>query len=107
MWSDPQYLHSWRDLRRRELLFWFFVLSYVPGMLLIIAAVDVIGRDLPEHIGAYFSAAWLLGFGGAGVHHQNFRCPRCRRYFFCRFRWLERHALHCVNCELARGALGP
>ena len=50
MWSDPQYLHSWRDLRRRELLFWFFVLSYVPGMLLIIAAVDVIGRDLPEHI---------------------------------------------------------
>jgi hypothetical protein len=56
MWTNPQYLRSWRDLRRRELLFWLFVLSYVPGMLLIIAAVDVIGRDLPAHIGAYFSA---------------------------------------------------
>jgi hypothetical protein len=30
MWADPKYLRSWRDLRRRDLLFWFFVLSYVP-----------------------------------------------------------------------------
>src|SRR6266581_1017673 len=34
MWADPNYLRCWRDLRRRELLFWFFVLSYVPGFLL-------------------------------------------------------------------------
>jgi hypothetical protein len=107
MWTNPQYLRSWRDLRRRELLFWLFVLSYVPGMLLIIAAVDVIGRDLPAHIGAYFSAAWLAGFGGASLYHQNFRCPRCHRFFFRRFRQLETGAHNCVNCELARGALGP
>jgi hypothetical protein len=31
MYADPEYLRSWRDLLRRELLFWFFVLSYVPG----------------------------------------------------------------------------
>jgi len=32
MWADPKYLRSWRDLRRRHLLFWFFVLGYVPGI---------------------------------------------------------------------------
>ena len=65
MWADPQYLTSWRDLRRRELLFWFFVLSYVPGILLIIVIVNVFEHDLPEHIGMYFSGAWLAGFAGA------------------------------------------
>ena len=42
MWADPNYLRSWRDLRRREFLFWFFVLSYVPGILLIIVVVNVL-----------------------------------------------------------------
>ena len=65
MWADPQYLTSWRDLRRREFLFWFFVLSYVPGILLIIVIVNVFEHDLPEHIGMYFSGAWLAGFAGA------------------------------------------
>jgi hypothetical protein len=107
MWTDPRFLSSWRDLRRRELLFWFFVLSYIPGMLLIIAAVNAIGRDLPDHIGAYFSVVWLTGFGGASLYYQNFRCPRCNRFFFRRVRWPETSACKCVNCELARGALGP
>ena len=62
MWADPNYLPSWRDLRRREFLFWFFVLSYVPGILLIIVVVNVFEHDVPEHIGIYFSGAWLAGF---------------------------------------------
>jgi hypothetical protein len=95
------------NLRRRELLFWFFVLSYVPGMLLIIAVVDVIGRDLPQHIGAYFSAAWLAGFGVASLYHQNFCCPRCHRFFFRRVRLPETDACKCVHCGLARGARSP
>jgi hypothetical protein len=64
MWADPKYLRSWRDLRRRDLLFWFFVLSYVPGILLIIVVVNVLDHDAPEHIGIYFSAVWLAGFAG-------------------------------------------
>jgi len=107
MWTDPRFLSSWRDLRRRELLFWFFVLSYIPGMLLIIAAVNAIGSDLPKHIGAYFSVAWLAGFGGASLYYQNFRCPRCHQFFFRRLRLLEPYARNCVNCNLACGALDP
>ena len=107
MWADPNYLRSWRDLRRRELLFWFFVLSYVPGILLIIVVVNLFDHNALEHIGIYFSAAWLAGFVGTGLYRQNFRCPRCRRFFFRRFRFIEPYARNCVNCNLARGALGP
>jgi hypothetical protein len=82
MSTEQEYLHSWRDLRYRESVFWFFVLSYVPGMLLMIAVINAFGHDTPEHIGAYFSAVWLTGFGGAGLYRQNFRCPRCVSFSF-------------------------
>jgi hypothetical protein len=107
MSTEQDYLHSWRDLRCREGVFWFFVVSYVPGVLLIIAAINKFGRDIPEHIGLYFSAAWLAGFGGASLYRQNFRCPRCRQFFFRRFKLLEPYARNCVNCNLACGALDP
>jgi hypothetical protein len=107
MCADPEYLRSWRDLRSRELLFWFFVLSYVPGILLIIIVVNVFNHDVPEHIGIYFSGAWLAGFLGTSLYCQNFRCPRCRNFFFRRFRFVEPYARNCVNCNLASGALGP
>ncbi len=107
MCADPEYLRSWRDLRRRELLFWFLVLSYVSGSLLIIVAVNVFNHDVPEHLGIYFSGVWLAGFVGASRYRQNFRCPRCHHFFFHRFRPIEPHARNCVNCNLALGALGP
>src|SRR5215831_3774642 len=104
MWADPNYLRSWRDLRRREILFWFFVLSYVPGILLIIVVVNVLDHDALEHIGIYFSGAWLAGFVGTGLYRQNFRCPRCHNFFFRRFRFIEPYARNCVNCNLASWA---
>jgi hypothetical protein len=107
MCADPEYLRSWRDLRRRELLFWFFVLSYVPGILLIIFVVNVFYHDVPEHMGMYFSVAWLVGFVATSLYRQNFRCPRCRHFFFRRFRLIEPYARNCVNCNFAWGALGP
>ena len=107
MWADPQYLTSWRDLRRRELLFWFFVLSYVPGILLIIVVINFFEHDLPEHIGTYFSGAWLAGFAGASFYRQNFRCPRCHQFFFRRFVFVDPQSRSCVNCNLARWTGGP
>jgi len=102
MWADPNYLRCWRDLRRRELLFWFFVLSYVPGILLIIVVVNVLDHDAPEHIGIYFSAAWLTGFVGTSLYRQNFRCPRCHQFFFRRFMLVDPQSRSCVNCNLDR-----
>ena len=31
MWTDPEYLRSWRDLRRRDFLFWFFLDDLLKG----------------------------------------------------------------------------
>ncbi len=52
MCADPEYLRSWRDLRRRELLFWFLVLSYVSGSLLIRSLVGRLcrGKSLPPEL---------------------------------------------------------
>ena len=107
MWADPTYQRSWRDLRRRELLFWFFVLSYVPGILLIIVIANIFEHDLPEHMGMYFSGAWLAGFAGASFHRQNFRCPRCHQFFFRRFMFVDPESRSCVNRNLARWTGGP
>ena len=105
LWADPEYLQSWRDLRRREFLLWFFVLSYVPGILLIIIIINAFDHGALEHLGVYFSVAWLAGFVGASLYRQNFRCPRCHHFFFRRFRFVN--ARNCVNCDLACWALGP
>ena len=107
MGVDPEYLRSWRDLRRREFLFWFFVLSYVPGILLIICIVNAFEHDVPEHLGVYFSVAWLVGFVGTGLYRQNFRCPRCQHYFFRRPGFVDPYARSCVNCKLGCWAQGP
>ena len=107
MWTDPEYLRSWRDLRRREFLFWFFVLSYVPGILLIIVIVGTFDYALPEHLGVYFSIAWLAGFVGTGLYRQSFRCPRCHHYFFQRLGLVDPDARKCMNCRLTAWASSP
>ena len=104
MWTAPGYAQSWGDLRSRALLFWFFVLSYVPGMVLIIVLTNEFPRSLPERLGTYFSVVWLAGFAGASFYLQSFRCPRCGQFFFRRMRLIEPSARECVNCNLARGA---
>ena len=108
MRTDSEYSRSWHDLRRREFLFWFFVLSYVPGILLIIVLLNTFEPDLPEHLGVYFSIIWLAGFVWTGLYRQSFRCPRCHRYFFRRrLGFADPHARTCLNCNLTCWAPDP
>src|SRR5262249_50282606 len=51
---DSEYLRSWRDLRRREFLLWFFVLSYVPSIAIIIVLMDRFGSDVLDRIATFF-----------------------------------------------------
>jgi hypothetical protein len=73
------YDEAWQDLRWRRRLglasfIAFFPIAYCSGML-----------------AAHFHRDWIFMAGGvstfgsmlaAGVYHQTFRCPRCRRFFF-------------------------
>ena len=104
MWTAPGYPRGWGDLRCRDLLFWFVVLSYVPGMLLIIVLVNDFPLSVPEHLGTYFTVAWLAGFAGASFYRQSFRCPRCGQLFFRRMRLIEPSARKCVNRNLTQRA---
>ena len=97
-----QIIQAHRRVSDRELLFWFFVLSYIPGILLIIVIVNVFEHDVPEHIGMYFSGAWLAGFAGASFYRQNFRCPRCHQFFFRRYVLVDPDSRNCKHCNLAR-----
>src|SRR5262245_1032075 len=107
MWADPTYFRSRCYLRRRDCLFWFFVLSYILDILLIIFVVNVFDPDVPEQLGIYFSAARLVGFLGTSLYRQNFRWPRCGHSFFRRFMLVDPYARSCVNCNLACWAPGP
>jgi hypothetical protein len=86
MWTAPGYPRSWGDLRCRDLLFWFFVLSYVPGMLLIIVLVNDFHRSVPEHLGTYFSVAWLTGFAGGSEPRSSLSPKACAASSECRMR---------------------
>ena len=107
MRTDSDYSRSWHDLRRREFLYWFFVLSYVPGILLVIVLLNAFEPHLPEHLGVYFSIIWLAGFAWTGLYRQSFRCPRCHHYFFRRLGFADPYARTCLNCNLTCWAPGP
>jgi hypothetical protein len=49
----------------------------------------------------------LTGFVGTSLYHQNFRCPRCHRFFFRRYMLVDPYSRNCVHCNLACGAGGP
>jgi hypothetical protein len=106
MWTALRYPRRWGELPCHELLFWFFVLSYVPGMLLIIVLVNDFHPFVPEHLGTYFSVAWLAGFAGASFYRRRLRCPNCGRLFFRRMRLIEPSPRKCVNCNVA-GVVDP
>ena len=104
---DSEYLRSWRDLRRREVLFWLVVLSYAPGILLIIWIMTEIHDDVHEHMFAFLSAAWIAAFVAAAAYRQRFRCPRCGQLFFRRLIGYDPDSRKCLSCGLPRWAFGP
>jgi|SRR5579862_922003 len=65
---------AWRDLRRRQMLFWGLWLLFVPysAIWLNLASQEVAIRP----IGVY-ALCWLV----SGYWRMAFRCPRCKSAF--------------------------
>ena len=100
--DDPGYVRSWADLRRREVMFWLVVLSYVPGLWLVIIIINMVRSDLPEHMLTYLSVLWLAAYVLVVRYRKNFRCPRCHHLFFRR--GIDTDEQHCMSCGLPRCA---
>ena len=104
MQTGPNYINAWTDLRRRELLFRFVALSFVPLIFLTIAVVNALYGDLPQQFGRWVGGGWIAAFLVAGLYRRWFRCPRCSARFFAHGASLV--AERCANCRLPAYAEG-
>jgi hypothetical protein len=106
IFNDPgtasNYARSWRDLRRRQYLFWIIVLSFLPAMLLSLAIINLLRNDAPEYFGAAIGAVWLAAYVAADFHLHHFRCPRCHGLFSAGYG--GQLSRSCTHCQLANGA---
>lgn len=99
------YAGSWRDLRRRELVFYGLFLSLMPVEIV----VTTLGNDpaLPHLAWVILQTTgilWLPAWMAAGVYKNLLKCPRCgNRYSSSVGRAVP--ANKCSSCGLERGAI--
>ncbi len=103
--TQSAYARRWHDLKRRRLLNWALFLGYLPGVALIVVAMD---RSAPGWHGAdiYVVLSWMTAFLASAVYQSAFRCPRCGQRFFSTAGWHNPWARKCLHCGLPRGG-GP
>lgn len=100
--KEAGYDSEWNDLRRRLLIFWIVFLSYVPGVLVLVLSARSLAPSLDDQAPQWIAGMWLGAFAVAGVYRSLFRCPRCRRRFFCSWWYSNPYARKCVHCRLRR-----
>jgi hypothetical protein len=96
---SPSYQANWQDLRRRQLLVWLIVLSYIPGVLLLSFMLDAWAFNWVRAVVP--AGLWMAALGAAALYLRGFPCPRCRGPFFAR----SKSSRACLHCGLPRGAL--
>jgi hypothetical protein len=97
------YSQQWRDLRRRERLYWIAAFLFVPAVAatLVLAFARLVG-DLPKDYGGLWPLGiWLAAFVLANLYRRRFRCPRCHEHFFARKEGLPQDHEQCAACGLS------
>ena len=91
---------SWQDYRRRRLLSWVILLTYVPGVLVIgYPLMRIFSSNAPFYIVA---GIWMVAFIASGLYMELFPCPKCHRAFF-RDSWShDSCARRCVHCKFPK-----
>jgi hypothetical protein len=99
---DPQ----WRNLRKRNRLWWSVFLGLIPAIILIGFALDLISPELAKRTSdTIFFYAWMAAFAAASIYAGGFRCPRCgKRYFRTRLGGVNAFARKCPHCGLPKWA---
>jgi hypothetical protein len=76
-----EYEHAWAALRRRNFVVRLVVLSFLPGIALLILVTNCAYGDVPDHFGSWVGGSWLTALFCAFIYQRSFRCPRCREPF--------------------------
>jgi hypothetical protein len=71
--AHRKYEQAWRDLRRRDMLFRIVALSFVPGVLVIMAGFNAMYGDVPRHFGRLVGGGWIVAFFVVGTYRRRFR----------------------------------
>jgi hypothetical protein len=93
-----EYEHAWAALRRRNFVVRLVVLSFLPGIALLILVTNCAYGDVPDHFGSWVGGSWLTAFFCAFIYRRSFRCPRCREPFFARSSFHSGDL--CSRCDL-------
>lgn len=99
--SDRHPERCWADLRRRERILRYVAVSFAPGFLLLLWAINLVRPDVPQEFALWVVGIWVAAFVAASLYQQSFRCPRCSSPFFKRS---NSHSRSCAHCGLAIGA---
>jgi hypothetical protein len=96
------YGSRWRDQNLRALLLLLVFVTYVPAQLWLGPLISRLVATADG--GLVVFVVWGVGLVASGVYLLVWRCPRCRKYYGAKGRWMycNPFALRCVNCKLPR-----
>jgi predicted RNA-binding Zn-ribbon protein involved in translation (DUF1610 family) len=94
--NDP-----WAAYRTRRRLFYFAVLGYLPGVVVIGVILNHLFNS--EYPVSAVAIAWMIFCGVSTRRFLAVRCPRCGKPFVQRSSFSNVFARKCVNCGLPKG----
>lgn len=102
MSKNSEFVSAWKDYRsRRRWFFGIWVVGLPITILIARAFTEVFDSELPFY---FVGVAWLLCFAVVGIRLTLFRCPRCRRHFFCNWYSSNHFAQRCFHCAFPKWA---
>lgn len=99
--GNPEYVDAWDRYRMWARLRLVAFLGYLPFGVV----VGTVGKwiDLLP-IAHLCIVGWFAFVAVTSVGSGFFRCPRCRKLFFCSVYWSNPVASRCLHCGLAKWA---
>src|SRR5438270_2757829 len=96
--SSAPYSIQWHEYRKRNRLFWFVFLTYIPAVLLIGLPLSWLFHS--KLVAGIVAIMWAVAFMVTGNYRSYWKCPRCHKPFFQK--WWYHHAFveRCVHCKL-------
>ena len=99
---EDSYSAQWVDCRRRDILFWTVVLTFIPaGVLIGGTFARLFHSDLAIGI---VGGTWMVAFVVTHFYRTSWKCPRCHKPFFHGFWYYKILAEKCVHCRLPKYA---
>src|ERR1022692_67015 len=100
MSDSSNFAVAWSDYRRRRR--WFFSVC-LGGFTVVVLLASILSKlSLGDLAFWLLGPAWIVAFGVVALRLELFRCPRCRRCFFCTLSHNNPFRRSCIHCGLPK-----